>query len=1047
MRALKRILFVATWLVVVPTLAYAQASASITGVVRDSSGAVLPGVTVEAASDVLIEKVRSAVTDGSGQYRIVDLRAGVYSVTFTLTGFSTVKREGVELTGSFTASINADLRVGTVQETITVTGETPIVDVQSIRRQVTVSNDVISAMPAARSYAGVMMLIPATTTQAGANLDIQVTPGMLVFGGAGGRNNEARIQVDGLNTGAAFNGAGVSSYVVDIGNAQEISMTTSGGMGEAEVGGPSFSIVPKTGGNSFKGSVYWSNVTDGMVGDNYTQELKDRGLTTPGKLYKLWDLNVGIGGPIAKDKVWFFGQFRDEGSHRTVPGLFSNLNLGDPTKWLYAVDQSRPAVQAGSWRNASLRLTVQPTARNKFNLFWDQQIPCQGAGYLGTDEGCRQSGEGEIICGAPGSSNPQCGPAGPNVQGPEVGTYLSGYGQRVQQATWSSPINTKLLLEAGFGTYLSQWGGIPQPGSPFYNMVSVTEQCTVANCAAFGGIPNLIYRSGTYRQNLQGTFGWRASASYVTGAQSMKFGYQGGYLSDSQFTYTNDQFVSYRLNGGVPNQITQNINSFPFEQRVRYDSFYGQEQWTVGRLTLQGALRFDHAWSYFPEVTVPATRFFTTPVTYERTDGVHSYKDITPRGGAAYDVFGNGKTSLKVNFGRYLQAAQNGLTYGALRPTGRLTTTATRTWTDNDRDYVPDCDLTNGLAQGPTTTGSVDGCAQISDLGFGQQRFTETLNPELIGGWGVRPGDWQYGVSVQQEVLPRVSVEFGYNRRWLTNFTVTDNLLQASTDFGQFSVTAPNDSRLPSEAQGRTLSGLYNVNQSVASQNSSEQRLASGYGNYSQKSNGILFNVSARPRNGLVFQGGFSMGEVRSDYCDVRSALPEQTLIVSQTPSSNPNPTNPWCNTSTSWVSRYTGLGSYTVPKVDVQFSGTFRSDRGAPLAANWAITQAGAPAAWTQIQQTLGRSLSNNLSSVTVNLVEPGTFYGDRVNEFDMRIAKILRFGGTRTNIGFDLYNLLNSAPVLAYNLNYSPTNTAWLTPTSVLQPRFWKFSVQFDF
>ena len=146
------------------------------------------------------------------------------------------------------------------------------------------SNDLISAMPAARSYAGVMMLIPSTTMQAGTNLDIQVTPGMLVFGGAGGRNNESRIQVDGLNTGAAFNGAGVSSYVPDISNAQEIATTTSGGMGEAEVGGPSFSIVPKTGGNTFKGSVYASNVTSGMVGDNYTDDLKARGLTTPGAL-------------------------------------------------------------------------------------------------------------------------------------------------------------------------------------------------------------------------------------------------------------------------------------------------------------------------------------------------------------------------------------------------------------------------------------------------------------------------------------------------------------------------------------------------------------------------------------------------------------------------------------------------------------------------------------------------------------------------------------------------------------------------------------------
>jgi hypothetical protein len=199
-----------TALVLIPTAVHAQAS--ITGTVKDPSGGVLPGVTVEAASPALIEKVRTAVTDGTGQYRIVDLRAGTYTVTFTLTGFNTFKREDIELTGSFTASVNADLKVGALEESVTVSGESPIVDTQSTRRQTVLGNDLINAIPAARAYAGLMMLVPGTTTQAGGNLDIQVTPGMLVFGGAGGRNNEARLQVDGLNTGAAFNGAGVSSY-------------------------------------------------------------------------------------------------------------------------------------------------------------------------------------------------------------------------------------------------------------------------------------------------------------------------------------------------------------------------------------------------------------------------------------------------------------------------------------------------------------------------------------------------------------------------------------------------------------------------------------------------------------------------------------------------------------------------------------------------------------------------------------------------------------------------------------------------------------------
>ena len=1035
MSGVGRTVVLLAWLLLVPRLAFAQAS--ITGTVKDPSGAVLPGVTVEASSDVLIEKVRTATTDATGQYRIVDLRPGTYSLTFALPGFNTFKRDGVELTGSFTATINAELRVGAIEETVTVSAESPIVDTQSVRRQTTIANDVITALPAARAYAGVMTLIPATITQAGANLDLQVTPGMLVFGGSGGRNNEGRLQVDGLMTGAAFNGAGVSSYVPDIGNAAEIAMTTSGGLGEAEVGGPTLSIVPKTGGNTVKGSVYLSGVTKGMVGSNYTQDLQDRGLTAPNALLKLWDYNVGIGGPISRDKVWFFGQFRDEGSHRTIAGMFANANLGDPTKRTYVADKTRPAIQAGSWRNGSLRLTVQAGAKNKFNAFWDEQHPCQGGAlpsFGDNVDACRHPASNEIIGGAPASSNPSASA----TSAPETGTYLAPYGQRVQQVTWTSTVTSRLLLEAGFGTYLSRWGGSEMPGNPTRDVVRVVENCA-RGCADNGGIAGLTYRSENWAADWQGNHNWRASASYVTGAQNIKVGYIGGFLVDNQKNFSNNQYLQFRTQNGIPDQLTENINRFPIMNRVRYDAFYAQDQRTIGRWTLQGALRFDHVWSWFPEATVGPVRFLPAPVTFPETRGVDSYKDLSPRGGVAWDVFGTGRTAIKVNVGRYLEAAQNSNTYVANRPSSKLSTTTTRTWTDGNNDFIPDCDLLNPAQNGE--------CAAIANSSFGKPVFDTNVDPALLNGWGIRPADWNFGASMQQQLLHGVSVEVGYFRRWLNNFVVTDNLAQGLNDFGKFYVVAPKDSRLP-DGGGNTIDNLYNANPNVAALNNNLVTLASNYGSQYHHYNGVLINISARPVRGLVLQGGINSGKTVGDSCEIRSQLPE--LNAQSTVWGNPgtagigttfttiNSVIPWCHVETT-ITRFTGLGSWTIPRVDVQIAGTLRSDQGSPLAALYSVPN-------SAIAPILGRNLSNAAPNVTVNLIQPGSMYGDRVNEIDLRFAKIIRVMGTRTNFGVDVYNVINSSAVLTYNQNFIAGGN-WLVPTSVLQPRFVKIGATIDF
>jgi hypothetical protein len=1048
-----------------PCALYAQAS--IAGLVRDQSGAVLPGVRVEASSDALIERVRAAASGATGQYRIVDLRPGLYTVTFTLNGFASIRRVAIELTGAFTATVNVDMKVGSVEETITVTTATPIVDVQSARRQTTIPGDIVNALPTSKGYAGLMMLMPGIITNTG--VDVQVTPAMVIFGGAGGRGNEGRLQLDGLSIGASIGGSGVSSYNADLTNSQEVVTTISGGFGEAEVGGPTISIVPKVGGDTLKGTGYVAGSGRSLVGSNYTDALRAAGLASPQTILKLWDYHAGAGGPIRKSRVWFFAAYRDEGSHLTIPGLFANKNFNAiapnapnaSVPWTYVADTTKPARNANSWTMGSLRLTVQATRRNKISLFWDEQHPCNGSTWTPQGNGCRQPTGTEVY----GFS---LMPAGVS---PEAAGYSHRF-QRVQQATWTSPLSGRVLLEAGMGTMLARWGVNRRPDSVTQDLVRVIEGCA-QGCAANGGIPNLVYRSERAGDDWGGAHTWRASASFLSGAHNLKIGYQGAFHVDDQQNFPNSTSTFYTVQNGTASgsgaSITETLEPFQIRQRVRYDAFYGQERWTVGSLTVQGALRYDHAWSYFPDQQVGPVRFLTTPVVFAQDDpafstpslancgtvpagftatcvnNVTGYHDVTPRIGAAYDPFGTGKTSVRVLLGKYLEAASSNGNYVAGNPTARLTTSVTRTWIDANRNFVPDCVLENPLMQGSLSPGG-DLCGQIGNLNFGKAVFSNSFDSRLMGGWGVRPSDWGVSASIQQQILPQTSVEVGYTRRWLQNFTVTDNLLQSVGDLTPFSIVAPADARLP-RGGGYVVSGLFNPVQSVASLANSFNTLAGNYGDQYQYSNAVLVDASSRLGRRLTLKGSLSAWDTVQDNCEVRAKIPELVVPGSAigvvTPAGPPvGPTVPYCHIATGLIWRATGLGVYLIPKIDVQVSGTLRSDQGVPLAANYNVPTATVA---TQGPQPLGRPLSNGASFAVVNLIAPGTMYGDRVNEIDFKIARIVKVARTRVNAGAEIYNALNSSAILAYNPTFLLGGT-W-RPTAILTARFVKLTAQIDF
>jgi len=1037
-RLLTRLVVAAALLGMAPSLALAQ---SLAGTVRDTSGGVLPGVTVEASSPALITKVRTGVTDETGQYRIPDLPPGTYKITFTLPGFTTVVREGVELSGGGVMTIGAEMRVGSLEETITVTGESPVVDVQTARQQTVIEGDIVRALPASRSYGNYIAAIPAIQgTQAGGGAATINN----FFSARGGRSNEGTIQLDGMNVGAPGNGGGVSGYLYDMSNSAEVQVSISGGLGEADRGGPAFNIIPKTGGNTFSGTGFTSYAGKWGQSSNIDDHLRSLGFGEQPALIKSYDSNFAIGGPILRDRLWFYANTRAIGTYQEQQNLFVNANAGNPNAWTWVKSETPSVRNSTSKTLNSVRLTWQATQKNKIGFYIDYTKNCSAGAYKEGGDQCRGPGKDWIATG-PGVT------PGTATVSPESGSIWDAPA-KIMQASWTSPLSNRILLESGYSAFYTD-NGDPRPFGVLTDFIPVTEQSTGA------GVPfaNFIYRGfnpAPSSNQMHAT--WKAAMSYITGSHSMKWGYQAGYMNAENITYVGRQ-ISYRFNNGVPNQLSQRVGTNQTSNSLRYDAFYVQDQWTHKRLTLQAALRFETASSWAPagQNGIITDNEFGGPFLLPRTEGVHGYKDITPRFGAAYDVFGTGKTALKVQVAQYLQGAFTGDAYTISNAGSTLVTTVNRSWSDGLNlppgtpgrgDYVAQCDFMNPLANGE--------CGPWSANNWGSFNQTTTVNPDVLTGWGTRNRDWQLGVAVQQELAPQIAAEISYNRRVWSNFFLTHNRALTPSDFDEVTITAPSDPRLP-DGGGYPVTFLTRNTRSSLGATDSYYTSTDDFGDETHYWHGIDVSLSARTRWGLTVQGGTSTGRGVNDTCETLTARfgRPMTPTIGAAAATGIIDGQPACNAREPWLTSLRGLGSYTVPKVDVMVSAIFRSQAnvqpGAAVGTNGASRSATYRMTAAQFLAITGRPLAPGLATQDVNLLLPGAEYGERINTIDMRFAKVLRFGRYRANVGMDVYNLTNANTPMNYEQVYDPaTNGArWMQPTSVLLPRFMRFNVQVDF
>jgi hypothetical protein len=714
----------------------ALAQSTMTGVVRDTSGAVLPGVTVEAASDALIEKTRAVVTDGEGVYRIIDLRPGTYVVTFSLEGFASIRREGIDLPSEFTMTLNADLRVGALEESITVSGAAPVVDVSTAVHTQVLNREAIDSIPTGRTIQGVGQLV------VGINLNLPDTGGAramqqtyMTAHGMSSSNNT--VMVDGMIVNGLQSDGRVQSYFNDAMN-QEVSYQTSGITADTSAGGVRLNMIPREGGNRFAGSFATAYRPGDWQGSNLTDRHVAAGLTAGNATDRIIDFTYAQGGPIKKDKLWFFVSAR----YFSVNNFIANTEF----------DDGGQGVDDQFIKSGMARLTWQISPRNKLTAYMDEVDK-----YRGHD---MQSGD--------------------DPETAAVRWFSPAY--HTNQAKWTSTVTSRLLIDAGFSSNLEYYTnsyqeGIEQPRG---------TAAWYANASRLEAQLNSARKTAATAQSTQSParYNTQASASYVTGSHNFKAGFQ---YQWGTFYHTVDanadltqQYRSLAAGRAFATPDTVVIRNTPlakYGERMNYDyGLYAQDSWTMKRLTVSAGLRYEAIKAQVEPATTPAGRFVPARQ-FQEIENLPDWNDWAPRFSAVYDLFGNAKTALKYSLNRYNQARTTGIA-GNYNPL--LSQTLTLAWRDVNGDDIAQGD--RGCVGYPSVGCEID--VAIIPANFG----TAALNE-----YGAYPRTWnlEHGVELQHELLPGLSLTGSWFHGQFHNLTTSVDRNLSFADYVPLTVYNP----------------------------------------------------------------------------------------------------------------------------------------------------------------------------------------------------------------------------------------------------------------